>query len=586
VATDEHRGARLGTRIAQIVSQAIVSTHQKLLDTKHRLAVMVFNTVTNEISDEVDTGLGPLLKAVHDGYDDDGLISGLTHFMAHGRGQFKAIVGSNATAQSLLWALGAVISNELAPISYQLIETNPHLIPDPASLAGFAATGRISEGDARRFIAQNGFQPQWAERWIDAQKSYPTITDLVEFSHRGMLSHKDFLYFAKKAGFDEPQAELYLAASESQISYQDKALAYLRGMVTLEDVYSAAREQGVLQADVDVFLSAIGEPPATQELLEGYRRGFINRETLERGIKQSRMRNEWIPFLEQLRYTPMSTSEAVNAAVQNHLSQDEARKYADENGLTPGQFDVLYQAAGSPLSRTELNDLYNRGVIGSDVVLQGLRESRLKDKYGKDAFELRRRLLEPEFLGSAVSNGLMPHDVAIKKAMERGFSREDAATLVSSASHRKMEQYHNHLVSEIETLYADGAFTQEEAVSAVKALGFSDEEAKLLTQVADYKREHRTFQSAVNAIRSRYVSRHITKGQASSKMDAVGVKAKQRDYLLHTWELERAANVRVLTEGQVIRAIKMQNYTPEQGIEKLIDMGYSTDDAILLVANI
>lgn len=583
---DTHRGARVGTRIAHLVSQAIVYTHSKLLDVKHKLAVMVFNTISNEISDEVDTTLGPLLKGMASAYEQGGPLEGMMHFMAHGRGQFKAIVGSSTTAQSLLWALGTVISNELAPIAYGYIGENPHLVPDPATLATFAATGRMAEDDAIYGIRQNGFFDHWGKSWIDAAKSYPPITDLLDWRRKGLLSTDDFITLSRKAGYDKPIADKYEAGDTSQISFQDKALAYLRGMVDKEQVYSAAREQGILSGDVDVYLDTIGEPPGTMDMLEAFRRGFINEQELERGILQSRVRNEWIPLIKELRYSPMSTADAVNAVVQGHIPYAEGQHLADENGLLPGQFDVLYQTAGAPLSRTELNDLYNRGEIGSDVVRQGLRESRLKDKYVDDAFALRRRLLEPRSLGEAVVNGAITHDEAIRKAMEHGYTKDDATILVAAASNRKLQSYREHLVNQLETLYMDGAYTQEQVIESLKGLGHSDEEARMLTQTADYKREQRAFNGATTVIRNKYVAHHIDRGTASNMLDGIGMRATQRDYYLSLWGLEAAANVKELTPAQILRAIKLQSITPDEGLQRLVDMGYKPADAALLIQDI
>lgn len=321
-------------------------------------------------------------------------------------------------------------------------------------------------------------------------------------------------------------------------------------------------------------------------MLEAYRRGFINDAELEHGIKQSRVRDEWIPLIKELRYSPMTTADAVNAAVQNHITLDQARRYADENGLLPGQFDILYETAGAPLSRTELNDLYNRGVISHDVVIQGLRESRLKDKYGEDAFELRRRLLEPRSLGEAVITGALDHDKAIHKAMEHGYNAEDAAILVGSASNRKMYSYREHLLAQVETLYIDGAYDREQTIEAAKALGFSQDEANVLAQTADLKREQHVFTNATNVIRSKFVAHHITPSAASNLLDGIGMKATQRDYLLGMWRLEAEANVKVLTGPQVLRALKLGNITAEDALGRLVEMGYSEDDAALLMADI
>lgn len=583
---DLHRGARIGTRIAMLVSQALIHTHTRLLDFKHKLAVMIFNTISNEISDEVDMTIGPLLKKMAADYDENGHAAALTNFMAHGRGQFKAIVGSSAAGQSLLWALGTVISNELAPSSYALVGANPHLIPDPSTISAMVAGGHVDHGAGIQAIRENGLFDYWGNALVETAKTWPTVTDLVDWRLKGQLSEEDFLTLARKAGMDADVATRYYAAAPSSLSYQDMALAYLRGFASKEAVMEAMREQGVLPDEADTYLNVIGEPPGTQDLLEGFRRGFIDQSTLQRGIMQSRTRNEWIPLIEQLRYSPMSIADAVNAVVQGHLDYGAGSRIAEMNGLEPGQFDVLYQTAGSPLSRTELNELYNRGVIGSDVVTQGLRESRLKDKYVQDAFALRRRLLEPRSLGEAVNNGAMDHATAVAKAMESGFNAQDATYLVNAASNRKMQSYREKVISQAEKLYTDGGMSKDQFTRIVTSMGHSAAEADMIAQSADFNREQRAFNSATNAIRAKLVSRHIDRAGASSRLDAIGMQATQRDYLLRIWELEESANTRELTAAQILKAVKNQLFTADQGLERLITMGYSADDAVILLEDI
>lgn len=583
---DLHRGAKIGTRIAHLVTQAIVATHHKLIDTKHKLAVMIFNTVTNEISDEVDMTLGPLLKTMAEAYENGGAVEGMMQFMAHGRGQFKAIVGSSATAQSILWALGTVISNELAPVSYTLIAANPRLTPDPASIAQMVATGHISEADGTYGIAEMGFSGKWAKGWIESAKQWPSASDLTDWLNRKLISRSDYHALMQSAGYSPTIASFYDSAAFVEVSWQDAALAYLRGAISRDILGIIADKQGVGSEDVDIYLETIGEPPGTMEMLEGYRRGFINQETLQRGILQSRTRNEWVPLIEQLRYSPISTADAVNAVVQGHIAYNDGERLADQNGLEPGQFDTLYQTAGAPLSRTELNDLYNRGVVGSDIVEQGLRESRLKNKYVADAFELRRRLLEPRSLGEAVLNGAMTHETAIAKAMQNGYNAEDAAYLVSSAGNRKMQTYRNALVAQIEDMYSEGGMSHAAALEQIKSLGHTDAEGQMMLKTADFKREQRTFNTAVGVVRSKLVGHHIDRGTASAMLDGMGVVATQRDFFLGFWELEAAANVRSLTEAQIAKAVKDQIITADDAAERLIRMGYSADDATLLLAMI
>ena len=108
----------------------------------------------------------------------------------------------------------------------------------------------------------------------------------------------------------------------------------------------------------------------------------------------------------------------------------------------------------------------------------------------------------------------------------------------------------------------------------------------MMLKTADFKREQRTFNTAVGVVRSKLVGHHIDRGTASAMLDGMGVVATQRDFFLGFWELEAAANVRSLTEAQIAKAVKDQIITADDAAERLIRMGYSADDATLLLAMI
>lgn len=581
---DSHRGAKIGPRIANLVSQSIVYTHTKLLDLKHKLAVMVFNTVTNEISDEVDMTLGPLIRQLANDYDSEGPAAAYLQFMKHGRGQLKALAGSAATGQSLTWALGTIISNLFAPDVYNAVGFTPNMLPDSASAAQMAAVGVLTEAQARDIANRNGFANIYGDGWIESAKTYPGLSELIQLVRYGVLSQDTYFELAQKSGVPHGVAGVYYALKDSYVSMEDGAVAYLRGEIDRGILDGLGEFAGYSASQVDVYLKSIGEPPGTMELLEAYRRHIIDRGQLERGIKQSRTRDEWIPVIEALRYSPMSIADAVNAVVQNHMSEGDAAAIADQNGLQPGQFDTLVQTAGSPLSRTELEQLYNLGAVGSDVVMQGLRESRLKDKYVSDALLLHRRLLEPRTISESVTDGAISHAEGIRKAMEHGFNAEDAAIMVDGASARKTRVFKDRIIAAAESMYVDNAVDRESILSIVQAMGYDATEAEFAVQAAEFHREARVFTAATNAIRSKLVSHHITEQEASALLDSIGMQATQREYLLGMWRVEVAANTRMLTPAQVIKAAGSGLITQDDAQARLEFMGYSATDAGLLLA--
>lgn len=581
--TQVHGGAKLGTRIATLVSNAIIYTHDRLHSAKHKLAMAVFSTISDVVSEEVHDTIGPILRKLHDEHDPEGLAYGLIHFAATQHGQLQAAVGTAASASGILSSVGEIVNNELSPSVRGMLRTNPHLLPDVNTVARLAAIGVSTMDNAVGAINEQGIDSGWANALIDAQRSYPDPSTALELLRRGKIETAHFREWAQRNGYQSADIDYMLELAQNLISPADAALALLRGNMSRADALKVAHDAGLSDSDFDVLLNNTGEPLGLMQLLEAYRRGFITEDRLKTGILESRVRNDWIDTAIQLRYSPMSTADAVTAVIQGHLSASQGTSIADQNGLAPGAFDVLQQTAGEPLSRTEMSELLNRGEVTQEQFRQALLESRLKNKYTDLAISLHTKLLPIRNLSEAVEFGTLTLAQGVAEAMKQGYSEQDATALIHAASARKLQTYRHQVVSAIEALYVDNAITEDDAMTVATGMGYDEAEAKAVFTGAEYKRMAKMVAAAMSAIRTKYVSRHIDEATASGLLDGIGVPSGQRDQELALWTLERQANVRLLTPAQVIKANKIGNMTDDQATEYLENLGYSTDDAAQLM---
>jgi hypothetical protein len=288
-------------------------------------------------------------------------------------------------------------------------------------------------------------------------------------------------------------------------------------------------------------------------------------------------------MLEQLRYQPLSVADAVNAVVQNQLDAQTATRYADENGLQPGDLDILIKTAGEPLSRTEMEQLYNRGIVTHDQVVQALRESRLKNKYNEYAFDLHVKLSPIDVLSRAVRFGSVSQASAVAKVMENGYAKDDATMLVESASQEKTQSFKDDVLKSVTAMYQDSLMSEADASSMIRGLGFTEQEASFVLKAAGYHRTAQITTHVVNAVRTKFAAHHIDELTASGYLSAVGVASAQRDQLLALWKIQAEAYTRTLTEAQVIKAVAKQLITTDDGTARLLAMGYSATDAALLI---
>jgi Holliday junction resolvasome RuvABC DNA-binding subunit len=577
-------GSKLGPRLAMLVSQAIIYTHARLLNVKHKLAMAVFHSISDEISDEVDITLGPILRKLHEMTPEDHPAYPMVNFLHTATGQLKAAAGTGLQISGILGSVAAIMNNELADVVYAYVRTNPHLLPDPGTLAQMAAASLITQAQCEDLSAAQGYVSGWTDNLIALSRNFPTVADGLDMMRRGLVTQDQFVEWQTLNAITPEVAGLFAALETVPLSPADAALAVLRGSMSQADGEKIAHENGLTPDSFATIIDNTGEPPGLEQLLEAYRRGIINQATLERGILQSRYRDEWIPTLEALRFEPMSVADAVNAVVQDQMDAATAETISEQNGLAPGQFQILYNTAGEPLSRTEMEQLYNRGLVTEDQVTQALRESRLKNKYTGLAFQLHTKIIDPGLLSRAVRYGGISEADAVAKAMENGYDKTDATTVVNAGLQERLQAHKDRVVSSVTALYETGTVAQSDAISVIRQMGYSDQEATFIVAAADYHREAHVISQVVNAVRSKYLAHHITSNQATGFLDAIGLPTSQRDFLMNLWGIEHDAYVRTLTEAQIVKAVNNDLITPQDGLSRLIALGYVEADAALLIA--
>jgi hypothetical protein len=576
-------GDRLGPKLSRLISQTIIATKRGLLPTEHKLRTAATQEIIDTAGREVAEHYRPLVQLLLDA-DDGSMNPAVRSFLEDamsGEHQLKAIGGllmGPATS-----SLSLVLSNYLAPAVYKLVGADPALDLDPQVAATAAAQRIIPYADGAGAAHDQGYGAGEFQTLYGLALAYPGIPDALDMLRRGIIDANSFTTILERNAVPDNLMQAWRDLRNILLSPSDAALAQLRGNLTREQASAISRAWGVSQADHDILVANTGEPPGPEQLAEALRRGFIDEATFTKGILESRVRDEWIPTMLKLRFTPMSVADAVNAVVQDYLTEAQASAIAEQNGLEPGQVDILLKSAGEPLSRTELETLYNRGIVTEDQVVQGLRESRLKNKYNDYAFDLHVRLLEPRELSSSVESGAITQAEAVKRAMEYGFSAEDARILVNGGVNRKLKTYRERVVSSAEGMYEINAITSAQFLDVAKSMGFDDTEAQFILKSAELRRQEKTLTQVTSAIRAKYVAHHIDGSQASALLDAAGIPAAQRDFLLNQWTIERAANVKVLTPTQIVKAHKLALISDQDALDRLVAQGYTDGDAALLI---
>jgi hypothetical protein len=577
-------GGRLGPRIAEITLKALAEHEHRSADHKAKVRTQgilgVFRTMTAEKLEHIS----PLTRMLAGHPDTPPEAEKLLTFLHSGQGEASELLNMLGVGGALQQPLSAAIANYFGPAQQDLIRQRPNSLLDPGTVASALAARLWGEDRAYDEANRGGINNERFEMLVRLAYQYPTLGQVLEQLRRKIIGRNEAVALLELQRMHPDQIENALAMERELLAVPDAALAVLRGHISQQDGEQVAAMQGINSEDFQTLLYNTGEPPAAESMMEALRRKFIDDETFDRAILQSRIRDEWIPVMRQLRYSPMATADAIEAVVRNYISPEEGKDIAEQNGLLPEHYETLLEAHGRPPALGQILSLWNREIVGEDVVAQAIRESDIKDKYIDQLKHLRYKIPSENLILKLVEKAGMTSDRAYELLTKDGFEPDVAQSIVTAAGGEKVAKAKAETEAQTVAMYEQHMVSVQQAEGMLRKLGYSTEDADMLIGLADLKRETKIQEAAANAVRSAFLAHHITDVEVEAQLAALGLSHERSSYLLRVWRIELLGRRKTLTEAQIVKAVKVGRLDPGQAAEKLEQQGYSEDDAEHLLA--
>lgn len=579
-------GGILGPRLSSLVAAAHVATKQKLAPHTAGVAQKVLADFTNHVSDEVQSVMGPLWRTMAENPDTPEEIRPLLHSLGNLRGQAWAWIGGTASGAALGAGLVDLLNNLLAPAIQPLIAADPNatLSPDTAASAEVRGFGWTGERATLEYDAQVGGidrkRYNVMKRLAEGRLTHSEVQELI---NRANLSIEEGIAELRKSGYPEHLAKDIIGLRSVRLSGEIIAQMLNRDILEWSDGVSLARQTGMSDVDLNRLSLLYGDPLSPQLLGEAYRRGFISREQFQRGIIQGPLRKEWFDTLEQLQFSRMSTVDAADAVNQGHISLDEGKRIAHENGLDPSDFGVLIESAGQPPGIEFASEAYNRGFISDAQFESMFLESRIKNRYMPLLKQMRTRLIPQETARLLYRQGVYTEGQALETLLAHGFSPDDAGALLAVERTRADDNTRELTRSQIVDMYEERMFTRDDAITLLTGMGYGDDDAIAMVELAELQRLRKFINSATGKIRSAYTTGKITEVEASAALDSLGIPNETRDDYMALWDIERTTISRTLTASQIRQAFNRDLISREEALSRLIAQGYDNVDADLFL---
>lgn len=479
-------------------------------------------------------------------------------------------IALGSAGEAVAFGLGFALARVLEPEAVGLVQT--------AWSAGGSQIKALSHGEAAQIVAEDVEKQPWGEKeaaytGIDQARfdalvqeilNAPGMGELLRMLRRGTITPDQFYHGLRKAKletlWDTPLAELeherldpaVVATSIqrgiiSDPGYLPTAIDYSGSDVPAPehsaiDAVAEAAAAGISSDRLAVQTRIVGLPPAPGELLQLVNRGIINEHAFNLGVAEGNTRNEWAPYLLQLRRRLITPGEYAELRLRGWIDTAAMHDGAALSGMTPADTDLLFELHGRPIPVHQVTTGEARGgTFGAsyadipEAYLRSLEEGNLR----------------PEWYDLAYANRYSyPSAFVIRALATSGelTGAETKQTLLDIG-------WPPHLADLVVTAWTGGT-TAKADKHVTKA------ENELWT-----------------ALHKAYVVQEADASVAQETLTALVVPAGAQTQVLALWDRERALTRRELTPSEIKKAYKDAIFTRDVAITRLEQLGYDVADS-------
>lgn len=364
----------------------------------------------------------------------------------------------------------------------------------------------------------------------------------------------------------------------------------IREIYDLRYASDQAKKSGVHPDDFRDLVKGAGDPPALGDMLHLFRQGKVTRDDVIRSVRQSHLRSEWTDTVLKLGIVPPSPEMILLAYLQGQVDEPTARALYEKLSGDPEYFTLMYNTQGSAPTPVQAADMAMRGIIpwdGTGPATVSFQQAFLEGPWRNKWLPAFRRAADylppPDTIVEMVRVGALTTERATGLFLQQGVPADLVGAFLAKASTHKVEKVKELTESTVANLYREQAITEPVATGMLTRLGYAPAEANFVLTAWRLSRELQYRNAAISTVHAQFLNHRIEREVASTLLDRFLVPSQQRDSLLALWNEEEKAKVTILTASQVRSAAKKSIIELDDALRRLINLGYSEEDAVIFL---
>lgn len=360
-------------------------------------------------------------------------------------------------------------------------------------------------------------------------------------------------------------------------------LAFMRriGIMSQEGYIDAMSKLGLHDKLIPLYDELSRNLPTTGESMAGLWRGVYNEAQFRELLKRSGRDPKDIELYMELTKNIPPLSDLIRMLVRDAFNEEAVSKYGyDDNfpdeikpyfakqGFDPDWARRYWRSHWELPSPMQGYEMLHRGLI-SDKDLETLLTISdyppfWRDKLSKISYHVLTRVDVRRLMQA----GKIDRDKALETYKKMGYTPEDAELLTQFAEEGITQDEKDLTKTDILDLYEEGLTDRSSSAGNLVKMGYDAEEAEAILQLADVRISKAARTDLINYTKERYLAHKVEESAARSELTQIGLKSQSVDRYILNWqratEVESAvpslADVRRWYKADYIDETKLRLY--------------------------
>ncbi len=502
--------------------------------------------------------------------------------------EIGALLGQSVGGSAIGGLFGAIFDPLMAPIKYTLNKAIRPYLPDLNQGVLGNLQGNYLLSELKDLINSQGYNTTMLGFFQDLYKNHIPFNEILELKHRGKLTDTQFKIRVGKLGFDKSDIELLENVMYKIPEITSSIIAFYRNELSQSELEAIAEKNGINTEFLNILIIANRKIIDLSDIRTIYYRGnksdsWLNESLSKIGYDDQAISDikEIFPYFPQVQdLIRFAVREVYTPDIRSTygLDDDFPQEFADQakkQGVSIEQAKN-YWASHWILPSLQMGyEMLHRGIITQNELETLMRTQDIMPYWRTPLIDISYNPLTRVDVRRMYNTGTLGEAEVLKAYKAVGYNDENAKLMTDFTKNFYQPAEKRLSRTDILDGYKRKFLNQMEATELLEFLGYDPDEIDFYFSKVDHKEAEEDKKEAVNLVKDMYKKGIITDNEAISMLNKANVEMAEIKYYIDKWAVSKISKPAKPAKEDLKAWLIGKIVSRETYVEEMRSLGYA-----------